>query len=58
MATTPITSFRLNIRLKARLRRIANAENRDLSYIVDRVLTDYAEKYESRKGWKDDAPLK
>lgn len=47
---TPATSFRLNLKLKARLKKIADAEDRDLSYIVDKVLTSYVEGWEKRHG--------
>lgn len=50
MATTPPTAFRLNQKLKARLKKIADAEERDLTYIVDRALTQFAEAWEKRHG--------
>lgn len=49
MAETPISSFRLNTKLKARLQRIASEEHRDLSYIVDKALSQYADAYEAKK---------
>lgn len=51
MAATPISSFRLNLKLKARLMRIAKEEQRDLTYIIDKVMSDYADAYERKKGW-------
>lgn len=50
MATTPPTAFRLNTKLKTRLKKIADTEERDLTYIVDKALTAYVENWEKRHG--------
>ncbi len=48
MAETPASSFRMNLKLKSRLEKIAKAENRKLSYIVDRACTEFADDWEKR----------
>jgi predicted DNA-binding protein len=45
MAETPLYSFRMNVRLKEQLQRIAEAEGRTLSYLIDRVLSEFAAQY-------------
>ena len=49
MANTPLFSFRLNPVLRARLQKIADAEGRPLSEIVDRGLVSWLDRIESQQ---------
>lgn len=46
---TPLYSLRLNPQLKARLVAIAQAQGRTVSYVIDKALTEYADKVEGKK---------
>ncbi len=48
MAETPASSFRMHARLKARLQKIAKAEKRTLSYIVDKACSEFADAWDRR----------
>jgi predicted transcriptional regulator len=44
---TPLFSIRLNLALKARLTAIAEQQGRSLSYVIDKALTEFADKTEA-----------
>jgi predicted transcriptional regulator len=50
MAETPASSFRMNLRLKNRLEKIAKVEKRSLTYIVDKACSDFADEWDRRHG--------
>lgn len=47
---TPASSFRMNLKLKTRLEKIAKSEKRSLSYIVDKACSDFADEWDKRHG--------
>jgi len=42
---TPLYSFRLNPELKAKLAKIAKADGRTLSYVIDKALTEFVRRH-------------
>ena len=45
---TPLYNFRMNATLKAKLLAIAARDDRTLSYLIDKILTEYVRQYEQQ----------